>query len=333
MQVTPALDEQNTVGHGARRQGHGALSDLDALLGGDRQILCAVLYRADSPVGPLEAHENPVPIVPGGGRRREPAHAVPTVRRSRDLQAVAVGGMEDYLPHGGLNGMVNAVLGFVDEQKTTLGVGQCQRDPEEAHCPIAQASERDGTVAALQPYRDPSAILSAPASSKHRNALHFVREHEVEGRYSEVLMFGERDIVPKACGVFRRERFRADGFALGSRREVVPVAEVGVPRYGRVADIRLVEFRREEFVGLTEKRGFQDLRAAGGTDFGCCAAGDPIGSEFRLDSERLCRVSRPDSDGVGRVTVPAVEQRTEIERCKRPVMAVKGRRETLTPLD
>ena len=82
--------------------------------------------------------------------------------------------MEDHLPHGGLDGMVNAVLGFVYEQKTTLGVGKRQRDSEEAHCPIAQASERDRTVSALQPYRDPSALLSAPASSKHRNALHFV---------------------------------------------------------------------------------------------------------------------------------------------------------------
>lgn len=42
------------------------------------------------------------------------------------------------------------------------------------------------------------------------------------------------------------------------------VAEVTVPRYRRVADIGLVEFRREECVGLTEKRGFQNLRTDGG---------------------------------------------------------------------
>lgn len=70
VQVIPSLDEQDTVGHGARWQGHGALSDLDALFGGDGQILRTVLDRADTPVSPREAHENPVPIVLGGGRRR-----------------------------------------------------------------------------------------------------------------------------------------------------------------------------------------------------------------------------------------------------------------------
>ncbi len=140
----------------------------------------------------------------------------PTVSRGQDLYAVAVGGTEDHLPHGGLDGMVDAVLGLGDHQIARSGVGQRQCDTEQANCPVAQTLKRDRPFAALEPDCDSPSVLAATPTPKHCHALHLVAEDEVEGRHREILLFGERDVVPKSRRILGRQRFGADGFAFGS---------------------------------------------------------------------------------------------------------------------
>ena len=324
--VIPSLDEQNTSTRRPRWQSHGPLSDLDALLGRGGQVRCAVLHRPNSVVGPLKPNQHSVQVLCGAGRLRESAYAVPTVSRRQDLDTIPVGGTEDHLPHGGLDGMVDAVFGLVDDQKPLSGVGQRQCDAEQANCPVAQTLERDRPFAALQPDCDSPSVLAATSTPKHGHALHLVAEDEVEGRHREILLFGERDVVPKACRVFGRQRFGADGFAFCSWGKTVPVVEEQGPEIERCpCPSAIVHCGRETFASLDELSQRQAVTHR-------CVEPDGVEHRGLPHSVAAREKGHAAQTRDGKLADPAKTVNLEISQLQRAGCCVSGIGETPNPL-
>ena len=57
-----------------------------------------------------------------------------------NLHVVALSGLEDHVPELGLDGVVDAVFGFIDEQETVGAVGERQGYGKTTHRSITETS-------------------------------------------------------------------------------------------------------------------------------------------------------------------------------------------------
>ena len=105
-------------------------ANLDALFGYNVQIFLRILDCTEPAIIPIKPNENSFGFVALGRGLREACDAVPAMGRRQHLNIVCVCRLKYHRPEIVLDGVVDAVLGFIDQQKPTAAVGQRQGHAE-----------------------------------------------------------------------------------------------------------------------------------------------------------------------------------------------------------
>jgi len=113
----------------------------------------------------------------------EACYTVPAVGSGDNLDVGCLSGTEDEAPEVGMDGMVDAVFRFIDEQKTLTGVGDCEGDGEETVCTVAESFQRYRGVRGTQ-FDEGAALLEAigaVGAGNEGDFLDVVADDELEG--------------------------------------------------------------------------------------------------------------------------------------------------------
>ena len=119
--------------------------------------------------------------------------------RGKHLNVVLVRRTEDHSPEITLNSMMDAILSFVDKQKSSAAVCQCQRNAKQPDRTVPKTLQRDWAILALQSNnRATSSSHSSRFSvSHHRDADYIGSYDQIKSVPYAVLIFSQCYTVPE----------------------------------------------------------------------------------------------------------------------------------------
>ena len=167
------------------------LPDLNTLVSYNPQLILQVLHCPHFAIPLFDADERTFDGIQLIGRLCEPSRTIPAVCCRKHLDIVLMCRLHDHAPEVALDGMVNAVLGFVDQQKALHAVRQTKSYTQQPHRAIAQTLERYRAPFASKFHHRRSDISSETVLPiDDRDSLHTVSKCQVQGPYRAILLVG-----------------------------------------------------------------------------------------------------------------------------------------------